>query len=36
MTKAALRKLIQTASGQIPAETGIQNCRIVDVFPGVV
>ncbi len=35
MTKAALRKLIQTASGQIPAETVIQNCRILDVFTGV-
>ena len=35
MTKAGLRKLIQTASGQIPAETVIRNCRVLDVFTGV-
>ena len=35
MTKAGLKKLIQTASGQIPAETVIRNCRVLDVFTGV-
>ena len=34
MTKAELKKLIQTASGEIPAETVIRNCRVLDVFTG--
>ncbi|MEY8403551.1 adenine deaminase [Oscillospiraceae bacterium 44-34] len=34
MTKEALKKLIQTASGQIPAETVIKNCKVFNVFTG--
>ena len=34
MTKEALKKLILTASGQIPAETVIKNCQVFNVFTG--
>ena len=34
MTKDALKKLIQTAAGTIPAETVIKNCRVLNVFTG--
>ena len=34
MDKQALKKLILTASGQIPAETVIKNCKVLDVFSG--
>ena len=34
MEKEMLRKLIQTASGEIPAETVIKNCKVLDVFSG--
>ena len=34
MTKEALKKLILTASGQMPAETVIKNCKVLDVFSG--
>ena len=34
MTKDALKKLIQTASDQIPAETVIKNCKVLNVFTG--
>lgn len=34
MTKEALKKLILTASGQIPAGTVIKNCKVLDVFSG--
>lgn len=34
MTKEELKKLILTASGQIPAETVIKNCKVLDVFSG--
>ena len=34
MTKEALKKLIQTAAGTIPAETVIKNCKVFNVFTG--
>ena len=34
MEKQALKKLILTATGQIPAETVIKNCKVLDVFSG--
>ena len=34
MTREALKKLILTASGRIPAETVIKNCKVLDVFSG--
>ena len=34
MTKEFLKKLILTASGQIPAETVIKNCKVFNVFTG--
>ncbi len=34
MTKEALKKLILTAAGTIPAETVIKNCRVFNVFTG--
>lgn len=34
MEKEMLRKLIQTASGEIPADTVIKNCKVLDVFSG--
>ncbi len=34
MRKELLKKLIQTASGEILADTVIKNCRILDVFAG--
>lgn len=34
MDKQALKKLILVASGQIPAETVIKNCKVLDVFSG--
>ena len=34
MTKEALKKLIQTATGAIPAETVIKNCKVFNVFTG--
>ena len=34
MTKEALKQLILTASGQIPAETVIKNCQVFNVFTG--
>lgn len=34
MEKETLKKLIQTASGEIEAETVIKNCRVLDVFSG--
>ena len=36
MDKAALKKLLDTASGRIPAEMVIKNCKVVDVYNGVV
>ncbi|MDE6635268.1 MAG: amidohydrolase family protein, partial [Lachnospiraceae bacterium] len=32
--RPTLKKLIQTAAGEIPAETVLKNCRILDVFSG--
>ena len=32
MNKTLLKKLIDTASGRIPAELVIKNCRVIDVF----
>lgn len=32
--KAALQKLIQTASGEIEADVVIKNCKVLDVFSG--
>lgn len=32
MDKSALKKLIEVASGKIPADTSIKNCRIIDVY----
>lgn len=34
MEKEMLRKLIQTASGKIEADTVIKNCKVLDVFSG--
>ncbi|MCH5352734.1 MAG: adenine deaminase [Acutalibacter sp.] len=34
MEKEALKKLILTAAGQIPAETVLKNCKVLDVFSG--
>lgn len=34
--KEALKKLIDTAMGRIPADVVIQNCKIVNVFSGVI
>ena len=34
MTKQALKKLIQTAAGTIPAETVLKNCKVFNVFTG--
>ncbi len=34
MTKEGLKKLIQTAGGNIPAETVIKNCKVFNVFTG--
>lgn len=34
MDKQALKKLILVAAGQIPAETVIKNCKVLDVFSG--
>ena len=34
MEKQALKKLILVAAGQIPAETVIKNCKVLDVFSG--
>ena len=34
MEKEALKKLILVAGGQIPAETVIKNCKVLDVFSG--
>ena len=34
MDKQSLKKLILVASGQIPAETVIKNCKVLDVFSG--
>lgn len=34
MTKECLKKLIDTASGRIPADTVIKNCKVVDVYNG--
>ncbi|MDE7246014.1 MAG: adenine deaminase [Oscillospiraceae bacterium] len=34
MTRDALRKLIRTAAGELPADTVIKNCRVLDVFTG--
>ncbi len=34
MNKEMLRKLIKTASGEIPADTVIKNCKVLDVFSG--
>ncbi|MCL2578448.1 MAG: adenine deaminase [Oscillospiraceae bacterium] len=36
MTKEALKKLIDTAAGRIPADLVIKNARVVDVFGGAV
>ena len=34
MDKQSLKKLILVAAGQIPAETVIKNCKVLDVFSG--
>ena len=34
MTKESLKKLIDTASGRIKADTVIKNCKVVDVYNG--
>ena len=34
MTKETLKKLIQTASGTVPAETVIKNCKVIKLFTG--
>lgn len=34
MDKQALKKLILVASGEIPADTVIKNCKVLDVFSG--
>ena len=36
MQKDALKKLIDTAAGRVPADVVIKNCRIVDVFSGKI
>lgn len=36
MTKEGLKKLILTAKGEIPADTVIKNCKVVDVFSGKI
>jgi len=36
MTKEQLKKLIDTASGRIPADLVIKNCKVVDVYSGTI
>ena len=34
MSKESLKKLIEVASGRMPADTVIKNCKVVDVYNG--
>lgn len=36
MEKQALKKLIDVAAGRVPADLVIKNCKVVDVYSGVV
>ena len=36
MQKNDLKKLIDVASGRIPADIVIKNCKVVDVYNGVI